>query len=218
MHQLFDPDSWIMGVLSEIADLMIVNVLWILTSIPIFTIGASTTALYAVVKTPGSKRYASSVVKNYFSAFRRNFRSATLTFLILLVPMALALCNIFLLLLGLLEGNLISYVSCGLSAFLFVFIWDYVFPLIACFENGIFRTIGNALILSIANLPVTLVVTALNLLPLAVLIFFTEFFFRSAILWLLLAFALIAKINCFFLERVFRRFIPADPEAAETEV
>ena len=157
MHQLFDPDSWIMGILSEIADLMIVNVLWILTSIPIFTIGASTTALYAVAKTPGSKRYASSVVKNYFSAFRRNFRSATLTFLILLVPMALALCNIFLLLFGLLEGNLISYVICGLSAFLFVFIWDYVFPLIA-------------------------------------------------------------KINCFFLERVFRRFIPADPESAETEV
>ena len=144
--------------------------------------------------------------------------SYDLTFLILLVPMALVLCNIFLLLFVLLEGNLISYVFSVLSAFLFVFIWDYVFPLIACFENGIFRTIGNALILSIANLPVTLVVTALTLLPLAVLIFFTELFFRSAILWLLLAFALIAKINCFFLERVFRRFIPADPEAAETEV
>ena len=122
MHQLFDPDSWIMGVLSEIADLMIVNVLWILTSIPIFTIGASTTALYAVVKTPGSKRYASSVVKNYFSAFRRNFRSATLTFLILLVPMALVLCNIFLLLFGLLEGGrgiastLISFAALAVCA------------------------------------------------------------------------------------------------------
>lgn len=217
MDHLFDPDSWIMGVLSEIADLIVANVLWILTSIPIITIGASTTALYAVVKSPGRKRYSSSVLKNYFSAFCRNFRSATLTFLILLVPMVLVLCNVYLLLFGLLEGNLINYVVCGLSAFLFVFIWDYVFPLIACFENTVFRTIGNALILSIANLPVTLVMTVLNLLPLAIFLFATNFFFRSAMLWFLIAFALIAKINCFFLERVFRRCIPAYSKSEEAE-
>lgn len=33
MDNLFDPDSRIMGVLAEIADLIIANILWIITSI-----------------------------------------------------------------------------------------------------------------------------------------------------------------------------------------
>ena len=59
-----------------------------------------------------------------------------------------------------------------------------------------------------AHLPTTIVLTVLNLLPLAVFLFFTNFFYKTLMIWVLLAFSLIAKINFLLLKRVFDRYIP----------
>lgn len=209
MEDFFDPDSWLMSTLSSLADLMIVNILWLLTSLPIITLGASTAALYSVLR-PNEKRYGSSAAKEYVLAFVRNFKKGTLILLVLLIPATFAVFNILMVFYGLLEDSIISYIVCGLSVFLFLFVWSYSFPLTACFESGVFKTISNALILSVAHLPTTVVVTVLNLLPVIILLFFTDFFFKWTIIWLLLAFALIAKVNSWLLERVFRRYLPKE--------
>lgn len=213
MDNFFDPDSWIMTTLSDIADLIIANILWLITSIPIITLGASTSALYAVVRTPGENRRSASVFKNFFLAFARNFKSATVAFLLLLIPAAFVGVNVFLVLFGLLEDSIVSYVICGVSILLFVFAWNYVFPLIAHFENSVLKTLANALVLSVSHLPTTVAVTILNLIPVLILVFFTKFFFRCTMIWLFIGFALIAKGNSLLLERVFRRYIPEDSTA-----
>ena len=109
---------------------------------------------------------------------------------------------------GLLEQSYISYILCGLSILLFVFAWNYVFPLIAYFDNSLLKTLGNALVHSVAHFPTTLLITTLNLIPVLVLVFMTNFFFRTIILWLFVIFALIAKANSLLLERIFRRYAP----------
>lgn len=210
MENFFDPDSWLMSTLSEMADLIIVNILWLLTSIPIVTLGASTAALYSVVR-PSEKRYGSSAAKNYVFAFVRNFKKGTLLFLLLLIPALFAAVNAVMVFYGLLEDSIVSYVVCGISIFLFLFVWSYAFPLTASFDNTVLKTAANALVLSIAHLPTTIAVTVLNLLPVVVLLFFTDFFFSWFMVWLLLAFALIAKANAWLLERVFRRYRPGEP-------
>jgi len=207
----FDRDEGIISLLMDFADLIIANVLWLICSLPVITLGASTTALYSVVRTPGEKRYSASVFKNFFSAFFRNFKISTLALLVLLIPAALVAVNVVVLVFGLLEQSYISYILCGLSILLFVFAWNYVFPLIAYFDNSLFKTLGNALVLSVAHFPTTLLITALNLIPVLVLVFLTNFFYKTIILWLFVAFALIAKANSLLLERVFRRYMP-DPE------
>jgi uncharacterized membrane protein YesL len=214
MEDNFEQDSGIINLLIDFADLIIANLLWLITSLPVITLGASTAALYSVVRTPGEKRYSASVFKNFFLAFGKNFKTATLAFLILLIPGALVAVNAFLLVFGLLEASTVSYVICGLSILLFLFAWNYVFPLIATFENTLFRTLSNALILSVAHLPTTVAVTVLNLIPVLVLLFFTNFFFKTIIIWLFVACALIAKANCLLLERVFRRYM--DTESPRT--
>jgi len=212
MEDFFDPDSWLMSTLSAFADLIIVNILWLLTSLPIVTLGASTAALYSVVR-PSEKRYGSSAAKNYVFAFVRNFKKGTLVFLILLVPAAFAAVNAVMVFYGLLEDSIVSYVICGVSIFLFLFVWSYAFPLTASFESPVFKTVSNALVLSVAHLPTTIAVTALNLLPVVVLLFFTDFFFRWIVVWLLIAFALIAKVNAHLLERIFRRYMSQEETA-----
>ena len=48
MSKLFRMDSPLMRFLTKIADLMVLNILFCVTSIPLITIGASWTALYSV--------------------------------------------------------------------------------------------------------------------------------------------------------------------------
>lgn len=206
MEQFFDPDSKIMTLLSGMGDLILVNILWILTSLPIFTLGASTAAMYAVLKPRGKKDYDSSIVRRYFRAFRQNFKKATLTFLVLLLPTVLVLGNCWLFLAGWLDGGMVRYVICALSCLLLVFMLDYVYPLIASFDNKLLRSIVNAFLLAVAHLPTTLVLTVLNLQPLALYLAFPTAFYRTLVIWVLIGFALITKINSFFLERVFRKY------------
>lgn len=210
MENNFDQDAGVVSLLMDFADLIIASLLWFLTSIPIITLGASTTALYSVVRTPGETRYSASVFKNFFRAFLKNFKTATLALLILLIPAAVVGVNVCLVVFGLLEQSIAGYVICGVSILLFLFAWNYVFPLIAHFDNSVLKTLGNALVLSVAHLPTTILVTALNLIPVLVLIFFTNFFFKTIIFWLFLAFGLIAKANSLLLERVFRRYQPTE--------
>ena len=49
MNSLFNPESSTMRFLEKAANLMLLNLLWILCSLPIITIGASSTALYTMV-------------------------------------------------------------------------------------------------------------------------------------------------------------------------
>ena len=84
MNGLFAPDSRFMRYLNRFADLMILNLLFLLTSIPIFTIGASLTALYSVCFHLGTDREGSTF-RDYFAAFKENFRQATALFLLLLL-------------------------------------------------------------------------------------------------------------------------------------
>ncbi|MBQ5867931.1 MAG: YesL family protein, partial [Lachnospiraceae bacterium] len=75
-QKLFSTDNPVWRAMDRMGDLMILNFLFIFFSIPIVTIGASTTALYTMTfklldETEGN------LVKNYFKAFKNNFKQAT---------------------------------------------------------------------------------------------------------------------------------------------
>ena len=74
--------------LEKFGDLFIINILFIITSIPIFTIGAATTAMYAFT-TKLVKDQEGPVWKSYWSAFKKNFKPATKAWLVVLVILAL---------------------------------------------------------------------------------------------------------------------------------
>ena len=46
LRGLFDLDNPLMRFLSKVADLLVLNLLFLVCSIPVFTIGASMTAMY----------------------------------------------------------------------------------------------------------------------------------------------------------------------------
>lgn len=212
MNRLFNLDSPVMQFLTRLADLVILNVLWIVFSLPVVTIGASTTALYRAILTLMDGGGTSTILL-FWQAFRREFKTATLLFLILLLPFLAVLFDLWLLLGGALELPAVLFGICLLPALLFFMTANYVFPLTAQFENTIKGTLKNAILLAIANLPTSIAVLVLSLLPVILFLFATEAFFKSCIVWFLIGFALVANCNTYLLRRVFRKYFPADTPA-----
>lgn len=92
--RLFDYDSWLFVMFRKITDVVVLQILWVLTSLPIVTLGASTTALFsASMQRHGG--YEGSLIKAYLNAFRTHFVRATGLWLLAAVFGGLIAVNLF---------------------------------------------------------------------------------------------------------------------------
>ncbi|WP_368103414.1 DUF624 domain-containing protein, partial [Bifidobacterium pseudocatenulatum] len=73
--KFLSPDSGFMRGLSDAVDAIWINILMLVTSIPIITIGAALTAGHDAARR--SLAGEGTVTRNYFTAFRSNFVKAT---------------------------------------------------------------------------------------------------------------------------------------------
>ena len=202
MHLFFDHDSPIMQFLNRFSSLIILNLLFLCTSIPIFTIGASLAALYDVVFRLDTSREGKTV-STYFKAFRNNFRQSTPVWLIFLLLIITSCVNIsFFSSLG----GAIGQILFALSAVILIncmLVLGYAFPLISQFDNTFRNTLKNSLLLSAANLPRTLIIAVINCFPWALMLLNLYAFIQLSFLWLALYFAAAAYFNSRVLMKVF---------------
>ena len=77
-------DNIIVRALSRVFDLILLNLLWLACSLPVITIGASTTALYSVTLKMAANEEG-YILRGFLEAFRRNWKQSTVIWLILLV-------------------------------------------------------------------------------------------------------------------------------------
>ena len=75
MSSLFDLDAPIWVFMGEVADVIILALLWWIGCLGIITMGASTTALYYVLGKKVRKE-TTYVAKDFFKSFRQNFRQS----------------------------------------------------------------------------------------------------------------------------------------------
>ena len=87
MGKFFNLDAPVIQWLGKVGQMMLTSVTWLICCLPIFTIGAATAALYRMMF--NLKEDRSCALKDFFRAFRENFRKATALWLILLVCIAL---------------------------------------------------------------------------------------------------------------------------------
>lgn len=211
--KLFNPDSRIMIFLSRVADLVILNILWLVSCIPVVTIGASTTAMYHVIR-HWQKDSVSSIMRDFFQSFKEDFKQATPVYLILLIPTVAVVMNAMLIFNPENSAAVPSYllVIWFISALILLFISSFVYPVMAFFADSIFKTLRNAMVLALANLPRTILISILNLLPVILLFVNLSFFLQSSIFWLLIGGALVAYLNMSILKPVFKKLVPSEFE------
>ena len=205
----FQYDSPLFTFLSRVADLMILNLLFLVFCIPVVTIGASATAMYTVLFRMADDS-CSGTIAAFWNAFRANFKKSTLIFLILLLPVLLVVYEQWLYFAGVVEHGILNAVVFSVPLLIVTFLVSYAFPLTAKFENTVGATLKNALLISIAHLPVSVLIALLNLLPFILLFWMTDLFVRMSLLFLVIGFSGIAFLDVLMLRRIFRRYIPAE--------
>lgn len=204
MRFLFDPDSMIMTVISRFCDIVILNIVFLLTCIPVFTIGAANAAMFDVVSRMDTEREG-KLLPSYFRSFRENFRQGTILWLgLLLFGIATYINMTRFSFLG--ETSYILgyglFLLSMLVLILEVFIFSYGFPLISRFRNSTGRTALNALLLAIGNLPRTLVVASIHCFPWVLLIVNFYAFMQLGFIWLTMYFAAAAYFNSRVLKKI----------------
>ena len=80
MSRMFSYDGPLMTFIGKIADLLILNVIWLLCCIPIITIGPATTAMYYVTLKL-ARNEEPSIVKSFFHSFKMNLKQGIFMFL-----------------------------------------------------------------------------------------------------------------------------------------
>ncbi|HIV42218.1 MAG TPA: DUF624 domain-containing protein [Candidatus Mediterraneibacter guildfordensis] len=198
-------DNVIVRALNKICDMVCLNVLWLICCIPVFTIGASTTALYTVMLKM-VKNEEGYIFRGFFKAFKENFKQSTIMWLILL---ALGIvCYIDYRVAGVIAGTpgLILRGVFFLFGFILFSVMIYVFPLTARYENMVRATFRNALLLTVGRFPYTLLMVAVAVIAVIASLWNSVTLMFAIPLWFLIGGSLLAWINSFILWRVFSVF------------
>ena len=87
MGKLFNLDSPFMQFMNRVADLMWLNILFVICCIPVITIGPSLTAMYYITLKM-VRNEESYITKGFFKSFRQNFLQATILWIMLLAILA----------------------------------------------------------------------------------------------------------------------------------
>lgn len=217
MNGFFNMDSPVMRFLSRLCDVMILNIMCIICCLPIITAGASITALYTITMkmVRGEESY---IFKGFLKAFKENFKKSTIIWLIM------AFAGIFIFL----DYRAASILPSGMSnAFriligalivFYLMILTYVFPYTARFENNLKNIFKNALLISILNLPWTIVVVALPVVLVFITFLSTKTIIYGSMLWFLMGFAGVAYLSSMVFRKVFAKYEPGEEnvEAEET--
>ena len=197
----FNPKSTATRFLTGLCNLIIVNLLFILTCIPIFTIGASLTSLYRITIAilAGDNP---SIFKDYFKAFRDNFLKATLLELFYAAVSAFFIFEVVMV--NTMMSPDLSWVQYIPYFFLILILAHtlYSFPLLAWFEESFGQILKNALLLSITNLPVTIMYVVITA---GLAYAFWQFPSLTASLLIFLGISLIALFYSLFLKRIFEK-------------
>lgn len=204
---LFSFNSWLSRFLYLVADIVLMHVLWIIFSLPIVTMGASTTALYYCCM-KRIRRDEGYITKNFLQAFKSNFKQSTLLWLLILVIGAVLFTDLRI---GMAVDGMIGkfmIVSCSILLIPFLCTVLYIFPVQAKFENRIIDNLKNAFLMSMSNFLYTLLLFFI----IATFVLLTLTFPPFIGLMLISGAGIYAYLSSGIYISVFRKYLPKEME------
>lgn len=203
MSRFFNPDNPVMEFIAKIFDLVILNLIFIFSCVPIIT--ASTSALsYVTLKmVRGEDPY---IWRNFWKSFRQNFKQGTLVWIFSI------LIFIFL---GM-DFYIINSQNTSLFAVVRILLWIvcavalsvflYVFPVISHFVCTTKQALKNALLMTFGHLPYTLMMLALAGLLLFLCSSSNKLFAMIVVLSGICGFSVVSFVYSIMFDRIFQKY------------
>jgi uncharacterized membrane protein YesL len=179
-------------------DLFMLNLLWILLSLPIVTIGASTTALFYVTGKKARKQDG-YLFKDFFKSFKENFKQSTIIWIILLAGFLILRTNMQ-------NIHLLGKAATWFFVFYMVMLIEliiisiYIFHILSRFHMTIKGCFTTAFLMAHKHLPTTFLCGVVFVGVFAIMYYWSFFmlFFVSTY----------AFGSSYMIQRVFKKYIP----------
>ncbi len=200
--------------LALIGDLVILNLLFVVCSLPIFTIGAAASACYAGVSRTLLKKETGLVYRAFFADFRAAFRQATAAWLLELLAIVILAGDIWFAVVYSEPNNtffLVFAIIVG-ACVMMASLWFY--PLVARFHNTLGKQIKNAFLLAFAQFPRTLLLFAIWLITLGLPFLVYEIFVYLGGVWLLVG----VSLPMYWTVKVFRKTLKLEEANEEIDL
>lgn len=208
--KLFNLDSGIMRGLTKITDCICLSVMFVISCIPIVTIGAAASALYYTVYKV-LKNDRGYIFREYVSAFKNNFKQTTPVWLLVLVLATVLGLDIYVMNGYAQAGSRLGVLGIFfLVAAAFLLAWAlYLFAYMARFENTRKQSMKNAFFMELIHLPWTLL-----LIVLAVGAFFLIYLIPIAVL---IVPGFFVWMESSILDKIFWKYMTEEDREAELE-
>ena len=201
MNGLFSMDGPFFRFGNMLADIMLLSFIWLLFSIPLITIGASTTALFYVTTRRISDKEG-YLFRDFVSSFKANFKQATLTWLLLSALVGLVVTNLFLLQNEAFNSDFaVILYPLQMIILIELFITSiYIFPLIARFEMSFLQTIKTAFFMANRHL-----LTTASCVAVAIAVFLLTLIFAPLVF---IAIGVYAYATSYMVMTLFKKYRP----------
>lgn len=194
--KFFRYDSAFWSVTSKMFDIMLLNILWFVTSIPIITIGAATKAVFAVTL----KQYAGdepSIITMYFREFIKQFKKITILWLNIIFVVMWLLFGIYVCV-----NYSIVFVIAEFSLLLIFMITSiYIFPISIQNDDNILNIWKLSMYTALLNLPQSIILLTCIILPIIVTLFVIKLLPIMLFLWIFFGFAGICYLQSFIMKK-----------------
>lgn len=208
MRNSANPNSPVFRLFNRLGNLILLNLCFVVSCIPIVTIGPACTALYSVCfrLVEGKEKHT---VVDFFQALRKNFRQGIALWLMLAL-LCLACVSMAVMLLRAIGGSYWGYLPSLLVILTALTVAAYAFPLLSRFDNTSLATMKNAFLLGISYLPRTLCILVMNTVPMFLLLTDWMLFLRLSIWGFFLYFSGTAYLKALLLRKLMLQYLPEE--------
>lgn len=206
-------ETFLSQTLSRLIDCVLLSILWFFTSIPIVTIGASTTAAYGVtLELAFGERPA--IISSYFASFKKNFLRSTAVFLVLTAVGLFIGLDLWCVLQWVTPFQFALEVLILSVIFFYLILVTHAFPALAFYEDKPAQVLKRVFLRSLGKGIYTIFVVVLSVFPVLFLVrrITDSSFGQWLMLFLLAGNGLIFYLNSLHLSRLF------DPERAKSAI
>jgi uncharacterized membrane protein YesL len=199
-------ESKIVRILTRVFDLLVLNALCIITSIPLVTVGASLTALYSVTMKM-QVREEGYIIRDYFRAFLKNLKKSVIEFLMIAITQAALAADILVTIQmqNTVLRNAMAVLICVVEVLWFI-IAIFVFPITAVSDKGAAGNIIDAVIIPVSRLQYALPALMITAASIAVTLLNATTIMFGSIIWILIGIAAVAYANAGIMRRVLQPF------------
>lgn len=221
MNRLFNMDNPFFQVMGRIADLFILNFVFMICCIPIVTIGPALSAMFYVTMKM-VKNEESYIIRSFFHSFKQNLKQGIVIHLIMMVLGGILIADYYII--NHMSGNFTQVMRVLIIAISVIYALEYlyIYPVLAKFYNSIKNTFRNSILMAIRHLPYTIIMLIVSAAPILLFLIKSasiQSFFLMALI--IIGPAVIAYVNSMLFVRIFEQYVPKDedeevPAEAET--